>query len=277
VKGTQRTLLLAVPVIALAVGFWMLVLSPKQQAAKDAEAQVETLQASLQAAESEIAIGEQARAAFSENYSDLVELGSAVPEDDDQATLIHDLSALARRDGVNFRSFQLVPGEAAPAAAPTTSTSPTAEAPPAEGVPAESAAPAAATEATAATLPLGATVGLAGLPVTPYELKYFGPFFNMADLFASLDKRVRVRENGLGPKINGRLMTVDGFALQADPIRGFPRVQAEVSVTTFLVPAEQGIAAGATPVGPAPVDPATTVEADATSTTPATTTAAVTP
>ena len=272
-KGSQRTLLLVLPVIALAIGFWMLVLSPKQQAAKDAEAQVETLQASLEAAESEIAIGEQARAAFSENYSDLVELGSAVPEDDDQATLIHDLSALARRDGVNFRSFQLVPGEAAPAAAPTTPTAPTAEAPPAE----TAAVPAAATEATAATLPLGATVGPAGLPVTPYQLKYFGPFFNMADLFASLDKRVRVRENGLGPKINGRLMTVDGFALQADPIKGFPRVQAEVSVTTFLVPAEQGISAGATPVGPAPVDPATTVEAGGTSTTPATTTAAVTP
>jgi hypothetical protein len=48
---------------------------------------------------------------------------------------------------------------------------------------------------------------------------------------------------------------------------GFPNVEANFSVTTYIVPPEQGIAAGATPAGPAPVaDPAAPVPA---STTPA--------
>ena len=45
-------------------------------------------------------------------------------------------------------------------------------------------------------------------------------------------------------------MTIDGFSLTGDPLRGFPRVQADFSVTTYLVPPEQGISAGATPGGP---------------------------
>jgi len=48
-------------------------------------------------------------------------------------------------------------------------------------------------------------------------------------------------------------MTVDGFAMSADPVKGFPSVAAEIAVTTYMVPADQGMAAGATPAGPAPV------------------------
>jgi hypothetical protein len=109
------------------------------------------------------------------------------------------------------------------------------------------------TEASAATLPLGATVGPAGLPVTPYTLTYHGGFFDMAGLFSDLDNRVKVNDAGTDPIAHGRLMTVDGFAMSADPVKGFPSVAAEIAVTTYMVPADQGMAAGATPAGPAPV------------------------
>ena len=108
------------------------------------------------------------------------------------------------------------------------------------------------TEASAASLPIGATVGPAGLPVMPYDLTYFGRFFDMADVFADLDDRVQARDGKRGLKTDGRLITIDGFALTADPKRGFPSVAADIAVTTFVVPPEQGIAAGANPAGPAP-------------------------
>jgi hypothetical protein len=50
-------------------------------------------------------------------------------------------------------------------------------------------------------------------------------------------------------------MTIDGFAMGPDPAAGFPRVDASLSVTTYIVPPEEGIAAGATPAGPAPAEP----------------------
>ena len=108
------------------------------------------------------------------------------------------------------------------------------------------------TEASAASLPIGATVGPAGLPVMPYDLTYFGRFFDMADVFADLDARVQAGDGKRGLRTNGRLITIDGFALTADPKRGFPSVAGDIAVTTYVVPPEQGIAAGANPAGPAP-------------------------
>ncbi len=189
----------------------------------------------------------------------MVKLGTAVPEDDDQATLIHDLDAMGTENDLDFQSFAV----SEDAAGATTS----APAPPASGTdssstdrrptrprprprPPRRSAP---TEASAATLPLGATVGPAGLPVTPYTLTYHGGFFDMAGLFSDLDNRVKVNDAGTDPIAHGRLMTVDGFAMSADPVKGFPSVAAEIAVTTYMVPADQGIAAGATPAGPAPV------------------------
>ena len=55
---------------------------------------------------------------------------------------------------------------------------------------------------------------------------------------------------------NGRLLTVDGFALEPDDELGFPLLKGTFAITTYLTPAGQGVTAGATPAAPAP---ATTV------------------
>jgi hypothetical protein len=293
-KGSDRTILFVLPLIALAIGFYLLVLAPKQREAGELQDRIDSLSAEVAAAENEIDSAEAARAAFPRNYADLVKLGTAVPEDDDQATLIHDLNEMGVENELNFQSFE-IPSDAAAATAPTATT------PPATGTTTESTesttessgdtestesstttatttTPAAPTEATAATLPIGATVGPAGLPVTPYTLEYFGRFFDMAGLFGDLDARVEVNEDGTKPVSRGRLMTVDGFSMTADPIEGFPSVATEIAVTTYMVPADQGIAAGATPTGPAPLGspdaPVTISETGSSTSTP---TATVTP
>jgi hypothetical protein len=251
-RGTDRLILVALPLFALVVGFYLLVVSPKQKEAGELQDQVDQLESSIQASETEIAAGEAARADFSKNYSRLVTLGRAVPEDDDQATLVYDLAELSRKNDVEFRRFELLDSgggdvaAAAPAPAPQQGNAP-------EGQPAEAApaAPAVATEATAALLPIGASVGPAGLPVTHYEFSFLGDFFEMADFFADVDSNVKTSGKG-DPDVSGRLLTIDGFSLNGDQISGFPRVEANFSVTAYLVPAEQGLEAGATPAGPAP-------------------------
>ena len=252
-KGSERIILVALPLIALAVGFWLLVLAPKQKQAGELQDRIDGLNGQVESAEAEIATAEKARSNFSSDYADLVTLGSAIPEEDDQATLVHDLTAIGRQNSVSFRSFTLTEGAgSAPAPAPApTSTEPPAGTAESSG---ETAVPVAATatEASAASLPIGATVGAAGLPVMPYDLTYFGRFFDMADLFADLDARVQAGDGKRGLRTNGRLITIDGFSLTADPKRGFPSVAGDIAVTTYVVPPEQGIAAGANPAGPAP-------------------------
>lgn len=254
-KSSDRSILLVLPVIALVIGFWVLVIAPKQHKVGDLQDKVGELQSSLSTAQSQVAAGEAARGSFHKDYADVVSLGAAAPSDADQATFVYDMSKLGEANHVSFRSFEVTQGSGT-AVTPATPTDAT------------------ATEAAAAALPLGATVGSAGLPVMPYDFDFFGNFFNVADFFGDLDNQVTVSDKGKGPDVSGRLLTIDGFALTASPRKGFPSVQADFSVTTYVVPSEQGIDAGASPAGPGvtPVAPDTTVTS-----TPVPTAAAVTP
>ena len=54
-------------------------------------------------------------------------------------------------------------------------------------------------------------MGPAGLPVMPYNLKFTGDFFQIANFLESLDEMVHMPHGEVD--VTGRLLTVDGFAL----------------------------------------------------------------
>ena len=105
------------------------------------------------------------------------------------------------------------------------------------------------TEAAAALLPLGATIGPAGLGVMPYDLAFNGSFFHVADFIQGIDSLVHTDDSKVA--VDGRLVTLDGFALTDSARSGFPDLDANFSVTTYLVPPGQGVTAGASPTAPA--------------------------
>jgi hypothetical protein len=93
----------------------------------------------------------------------------------------------------------------------------------------------------------------------PYELKFTGDYFQIADFLKRLDSLVHT--NGGVADVHGRLVTVDAFSLEpaqsdasgaSSPI---PQLTADLTVTTYLTPADQGTTAGATPSGPAAATP----------------------
>ena len=118
-------------------------------------------------------------------------------------------------------------------------------------------------------LPIGASVGPAGLPIMPYTLGFTGDFFQIASFMKRLDSMVGVRDGR--PDVKGRLLTVDGFTLSLAPDApaGSRQLTAALDVTSFVAPADQGITGGATPSGPAP---ATSTPVSSTTTTPSSTT-----
>jgi Tfp pilus assembly protein PilO len=240
----------------------MLILGPKQEKADELSRQVDTLNVSLAEAQSKASEATAARRDFPTDYRQLVVLGQAVPAGDETSSLLVELNDVATKAKMSFESIQLSSGTGGEAVAPAP-VAPTPETP----APAEpsSAAPASATipptEAAASLLPLGATIGPAGLGVMPYRLAFSGNFFQVADFIKKIGSLVHTGDSEIA--VNGRLMTLDGFALNADPELDFPHLDANFMVTTYVTPPTQGITAGASPAEPAPSTPVSAAEPEA--------------
>lgn len=242
-KSSDRAILAVLAVVGVVAAFWFLMLSPKRAELSELDREVAALEASVAEQEQLAVLAERAKDDYRRNYQRLIVLGKAVPGDDDAASLMVQTSSLAREAQIDFRTLTLADGGAAPpppAAAETTADG----SEPAAGT----AVAAPATEASAATLPIGATVGAAGLPVMPYDLEFHGDFFEIADFLASVDRMVDRHGRALG--VDGRLVTIDGFALTPEPKKGFPHLAADLHVTTYVAPADQGLTGGGTPTVP---------------------------
>ncbi len=275
-KATDRSILLGVALLVMMAGFWFLILSPKREEASTLEGEISTLQAAVAQQEQIVADARLAEDEYDSNYRSLVVLGKAVPSDSDTSSLFLQLDELATSAGVSLAAIELSEGSGAAAPTPPPAPAETDADPKAEPTGEDAAptipvaaAPAAPTEAAAADLPLGATVGPAGLPVMPYTLEVQGSFFQLADFVKSMDDLVGYA-NGT-PDVRGRLLTIDGFKLEpADPSVATTSVgdalMATFSITSYISPAEQGLTAGATPAGPAPVPASTPVSSSPTPT-----------
>lgn len=268
-KGTDRAIVISLLAAGLLGAFYFMVLSPKREEASKLGEEVVALEAAVSEQEQTAAFAEEARKDFPKYYGRMVVLGKAVPQAADSASLLVELTSISDDAGVEFQGMRLAQGgqtatAAAPAPATTTPPAETTTPPPADaggepapestptgGAPSVTGVAAPATETAAANLPIGATVGAAGLPTLPYDLDFKGSFFQVADFVSGLDELIRLEGDSGQVSVDGRLMTVDGFALQGGLPGSSPELNASFLMTTYVTPAEQGLTLGATPEGPA--------------------------
>lgn len=230
-KRTNLVVAAMLAVVALAAAFWMVLLSPKREEAQKLSGQIETVESSLSQHRSEAAAAAAAKRSFPEDYARLVVIGKAVPAGDETASLLVQLNHLANRAGARFETLNLESGGSeAPAEATGVAASPT--------------------EAEASLLPIGATIGPAGLAVMPYSLTFKGDFFQIASFIEKLDNLVKTTNADVA--VNGRLITVGSFSLAPESAEKSDdkRLSANFSVTTYVTPPGEGLTAGASPAGP---------------------------
>jgi len=228
-SSSNRTIVAVLALAVLAIAFWMLVLSPKRDEASELDAQAKELKTSLAQHQAEVAEGEAAKAEFPTAYQHLVVVGKAVPGGDEMASLLVQMSHIADSAKGKFLNIKLSSAGGGEEAAPAATGG--------------EEAPASPTEVAASLLPLGASVGPAGLAVMPYEVTFDGNFFQIADFIKGIDSLVDTKKSQVS--VDGRLITVNGFSLEASPDKGFPALQASFVLTTYLTP--PGEAAGAAP------------------------------
>jgi Tfp pilus assembly protein PilO len=235
-RGNNRLILAMLGVVVLAGAFWMLLLSPKREESSQLSEKVETARATLAQHEAEVQTALTAKQEFARNYGQLVVLGKAVPADSETASLLVQIQEISERSGVRFEEISLDAegGESAAAPAPAPAAEPGAE----------TASP---TEVAASTLPLGASIGPAGLGVMPYTLNFTGNFFQISRFINGLDELVKTTNSKVN--VDGRLITVNSFSLSPTG-EGDAELKAAFSVTTYITPPEGGVTAGATLAGP---------------------------
>ncbi len=238
--SSNRIIVAMLAVVALAVVFWMMLLSPKKDEVAKLDKQVTQKEEQLSVHRAEVEQGVAAQKAFPAAYQQLVVLGKAAPADDDTASLLVQLTHISRGSKIRFETFVLASSEGESEAP---------EPPPAPE-PGQAQSYPAPTEVAASTMPLGAAIGPAGLAVMPYTLTFKGSFFHVADFIHGLDSLVQTTNEEV--EVTGRLITINGFKLAPDESKGFPALEASFTVTTFLVPPEQGVTGGASPSSPEP-------------------------
>ncbi len=218
---TNQIVVAMLVTVALIFGFWTLVLSPKRGEASKLQEEVGEARASLEQHQREVDLALAAKKRFAANYRETVVLGTAVPREDETASLLVQLKVIADRASVRFQEIELSgEGEGEAAAAPTASADPEEPAPP--------------TEVAASLLPLGATVGPAGLGVMPYTLKFTGYFSRISHFIKGLDSFVK--STNAGVDVSGRLITINSFTLGPMAGGSFPELEGTFSITTFITP-----------------------------------------
>jgi type II secretory pathway pseudopilin PulG len=231
VTARDRIVLIVVGIAATLAAFWFLAISPKHKEASDLSAQVSSAQQRLDAATASATTAEAARARYARDYATVARLGKAVPVDDDMPSLVYQLEKTAEANHVDFRAIKLT-GSSGPAPAPAAAAVASATG--------SSATPA---STVSAALPPGASVGAAGFPTMPFSFDFNGSFANMQRFLRALDGLTAVQGDNINVK--GRLLTVDGVNFKASP-KGFPDIEATVVATSYLLPADEGLTAGAT-------------------------------
>ena len=259
----DRYILMGVAVLALVGAYWFLALAPKRDRLAKVDTDLSSAKQTLAQSEQEKVEFAKAQTQFPTLYASLGRLGKAVPDDEDVPSLLVQLNDAASRAGVDFNSIELKLdlaeqlGSAATATAASSASGPSTGATGATGPAGATGGTATASTSTAA--PATAATGTSGGAATgtlqplPFEYKFKGSFYNLEGLIHNVSRLVQKRNRSLA--ISGRLVVIEGFAME--------RKEVTIVAATYLLPADQGLFAGATPAGPAGATAATPQPASA--------------
>lgn len=240
--GRDRMVLMVIAVAAVLVGGWILVVSPERSKVSQQEAQVTSARSQLESARQEAADARTAESRYENAYASVVNLGKAVPPQQEVPSLVYELDHASNQRDVNFNSI---------ASGSSSSSSSSA-----------SSAPLSSGSASAAS-----AVTPAAFTQMPFTFIFKGSFFGLAHLLGQIDGFARstgagsattVADTG-GVSVSGRLLTVQGvnIALEQEGAasgaigKSHEELTATITATAYVLPASQGLTDGATPSGPA--------------------------
>jgi len=219
-------LTVAVSLVVLGAA-WFMAVKPEREKASKLNARISAASTQLSTAEGELANARSAEARYSTAYASIVSLGKAVPPGQEVPSLVYQLDQASNHKHVEFSSIASGASGASGGAAAASTTS--------------------ATSAASAETPTTFTQ-------MPFTFVFNGSFFDLYQLFQQLNQFTERKPSGL-LQISGRLLTIQGVKLTQLTGNGVEASKSELSgtitATAYVLPATQGLTAGATAAGPA--------------------------
>jgi Tfp pilus assembly protein PilO len=238
---TTRDRLVLIGVIALALlgAVWLLVVSPERSKASKLNSEVSAASAQLASAQGDAASAHAAQQRYSAAYSSVVSLGKAVPASEEVPSLMYQIAQATNEKHVQFNSITTGGGVGA-SSAPST---------------------------------VAVAAASAGFTQMPFTFVFGGSFNDLYHLFRQLNTAT-VRTSSGGLQVSGRLLTLQAVKLEPAGTEGSSQLTGTITATAYVLPASQGLTAGATPTSPATPSSATSASSTPASSTPASSTPA---
>jgi Tfp pilus assembly protein PilO len=228
VTNRDRLVLVGISALAVLAAMWLLVVSPERSKANKLNTEVSAANAQLAAAESQAADARTAQQRYSSAYASVVNLGKAVPPSEEVPSLMYQLAQASDKKHVDFNSITTGGAGAGSGATPSST-----------------ATPAAAT---------------AGFTQMPFTFVFSGTFSDLYHLFQQLNAAT-VRTTSGGLQVSGRLLTLQDVKLEpaaAGEPSASEQLTGTITATAYVLPASQGLTAGATAASPTTAAGATT-------------------
>jgi hypothetical protein len=219
--GRDRTVIVGILVVLILGASWLLVVSPERKEAAALGTQVGAATAALATAEGQVASARGAQAQYATAYASIVSLGKAVPPSAEVPALIYQLEHVTHQKNVEFTSISTGGGASSSAVAAAPGAAPT------------------------------------GFSQMPFTFVFDGTFSDLSHLFEELDHATTRTPKG-ALVVNGRLLTIQSVKLnpsasgaEAKSKGGEEALTGSITATAYVLPAAQGLTAGATTGAPA--------------------------
>ncbi len=212
----DRIVLMVIAVVGVLAAGWLLVVSPEQKQANEAQTQVQSARQELESAQSQAASGRAAQRSYAAAYTSVVSLGKAVPPSEEVPSLIYQLELASDLRSVDFSSIT-------------------------------SGGKAGSSSASASSASIAPTT----FTQMPFTFVFNGSFANLVHLFNQVEG-FAVRTSSGGLDVSGRLLTIQGVTLASKNGEARPGapLTATITATAYVLPASQGLTAGATSAAP---------------------------
>jgi Tfp pilus assembly protein PilO len=219
VTTRDRLVLIGVIALTLLAAAWLLLVSPERSRASKLNSEVSSASAQLASVQSDAASAHAAQQRYSSAYSSVVSLGKAVPASEEVPSLMYQIAQATKEKHVQFTSIT-TGGSAAGASAGSASST------------------------------VASAAASAGFTQMPFTFVFGGSFNDLYHLFQQLNAAT-VRTPSGGLQVSGRLLTLQAVKLEPAGTEGSSHLTGTITATAYVLPAGQGLTAGATPSTPA--------------------------